>query len=87
MTRSISLPLLVVIALASAAIGGAITYVVVPGDDPEARALLARQIELLEAEAAAREEAAERRQGFFSSDPDAFPTTGGQEMAPRFGSD
>lgn len=84
--RSVSLPLVVVIALASAVIGGTITYVVVPTDDPEARALLARQVELLEAEAAAWDAAADRRQDFFSSDPDAFPTTGGQEMAPRFGS-
>ncbi|ELT46635.1 DUF2749 domain-containing protein [Brucella intermedia] len=84
---SISLPLVVVIAFASAAIGGGITYAVVPKDDSEARALLARQVELLEAEAAEREAAAERRQDFFSTDPDAFPTTGGQEMAPRFGSD
>lgn len=84
---SVSLPLVLAIALASAVVGGAITYVAVPSDDPEARALLARQVELLEQEAAAREAATERRQDFFGADPDNFPTSGGQEMAPRFATD
>ena len=82
---TISLPLVVVIALLSAVAGSALTYVVMPTDDPETRALLARQVELLEQEAAARQAAAERRQDFFGSNPDNYPTSGGQEMAPRFG--
>lgn len=81
---NVSLPLVLAIALVSAIVGATITYVVVPSDDPEARALLARQVELLEQEAAARQAAAERRQDFFGSNADDFPTSGGQEMAPRF---
>jgi hypothetical protein len=59
--------------------------VFIPNADPEMKALLERQVELAEQEAAAREEAAERAKDFFNANPDDYPTSGGQQMAPRWG--
>lgn len=80
----IKLPIVIVIALVSAIAGGVISYVVIPNTDPEMKALLARQVELAEEEAAARKAAQEKAGDFFKSNPDDYPTSGGQQMAPRF---
>ena len=80
----VKLPVVIVIALLSAVAGGALSYVVIPNTDPEMKALLARQVELAEEEAAARKAAQEKAGDFFKSNPDDYPTSGGQKMAPRF---
>ena len=83
MNVTVKLPLVIVIALISALAGGAISYVFVPSSDPEMKALLARQVELAEQEAAARQEAIERAQEALSADPQNYPTSGGREMEIR----
>ncbi|KKB07161.1 hypothetical protein VE25_19185 [Devosia geojensis] len=82
---TLKLPIVVVIAIVAALVGGAASYVFFPNADPETKALLQRQVELAEQEAAAREEAAERAKDFFNANPDDYPTSGGQQMAPRWG--
>lgn len=57
----VKLPIVIAIALISAVAGGAIAYVVIPNTDPEMKALLARQVELAEEEAAARKAAGKGR--------------------------
>ncbi|WP_404406903.1 hypothetical protein [Pelagibacterium halotolerans] len=81
---TVKLPIVIVIAILSALAGGAISYVFVPNTDPEMKALLARQVELAEQEAAARQEAAERGEQFFGTEGAELPTSGGQQMAPRW---
>jgi hypothetical protein len=80
---TIKLPLVIVIALVSALAGGAISYVFIPATDPDVKALLERQVELAEQEAAARQEAIERAQRALSADPENYPTSGGREMEIR----
>lgn len=80
----VKLPLVIVIAIVSAVAGGAVSYVAIPNTDPDTKALLARQVQLAEEEAAARKEAREKAGSFFNSNPDDYPTSGGQKMAPRF---
>jgi Ti type entry exclusion protein TrbK len=82
---TLKLPIVVVIAIVAALAGGAASYVFIPNTDPETKALLERQVELAEQEAAAREEAAEPAKDFFNANPDDYPTAGGQQMAPRWG--
>ena len=82
---TLKLPIVVVIAIVAALAGGAASYVFIPNTDPEVKALLQRQVELAEQEAAAREEAAERAKDFFNANPNDYPTSGGQQMAPRWG--
>ena len=82
---TLKLPIVVVIAIAAALAGGVASYVFIPNTDPEVKALLQRQVELAEQEAAARKEAAERAKDFFNANPDDYPTSGGQQMAPRWG--
>ncbi len=82
---TLKLPIVVVIAFVAAVAGGAASYMFIPNIDPETKALLQRQVELAEQEAAAREEAAERANDFFNANPDDYPTSGGQQMAPRWG--
>lgn len=65
--QSIKLPFVIVIALASALAGGAISYVFVPTSDPELKALLQRQLELAEQDAAGRQKSAEDAKDFFGS--------------------
>lgn len=81
----VKLPVIIVIAIVSALAGGTISYVAIPNTDPELKALLARQVELAEEEAAARKDAQDKARSFFNSNPDDYPTSGGQKMAPRFG--
>lgn len=80
---TVKLPLVIVIALVAALAGGAISYVFIPATDPEVKALLQRQVELAEEEAAARQEAIERAQRAMSADPKNYPTSGGREMELR----
>ncbi len=80
----VKLPTVILIALLSAIAGGAISYVAIPNSDPEVRALLARQVALAEEEAAARAAAIEGTRKLLKSNPDDYPTTGGQKMAPRW---
>lgn len=80
---TVKLPIVIAIAIIAALAGGAISYVFVPNANLEVRALLERQVELAEQERANREAAAERAQDFFSSNPDNYPTSGGQEMQIR----
>ncbi|CAG1010951.1 hypothetical protein BURK2_04145 [Burkholderiales bacterium] len=82
---TLKLPVVIAIAIVAALAGGAASYVFIPNADPEMKALLDRQVELAEQEAAAREEAAERTKDFFHANPDDYPTSGGQQMAPRWG--
>jgi hypothetical protein len=63
--QSVRLPFVIVIALASALAGGAISYLFVPKSDPELKALLQRQLELAEQDAADRRKSAEEAKGFF----------------------
>ena len=63
--QSVRLPFVIVIALASALAGGTISYVFVPSSDPELKALLRRQLELAEQDAADRQKSAEEAKGFF----------------------
>lgn len=56
---TIKLPFVIMIAFLAALAGGAVSYVMIPSTDPEMKALLERQVELAEQEAAAREEAME----------------------------
>jgi hypothetical protein len=78
----IKLPIVVFVALISAALGGAITYVVVPKDDPEMRALIERQIELAEQEAAERERAREAAQEW--SQPTGIEPGAAQDFRPEW---
>ncbi|MFK4259376.1 DUF2749 domain-containing protein [Agrobacterium tumefaciens] len=80
----VKLPIVILVALLSAVVGGAVSYVAIPATDPEMKALLARQVALAEEEAAARAAAAERTRKLMNSNPDNYPTTGGQKMAPRW---
>ena len=82
---TLKLPIVVVIAIVAALAGGAASYVFIPNTDPEVKALLQRQVELAEQESAGREAAAERAKDFFNANPDDYPTSGGQQMAPRWG--
>ena len=82
---TLKLPIVIAIAIVAAIAGGAASYVFIPNADPEMKALLERQVELAEQEAAAREEAAERAKDFFNANPDDYPTSGGQQIAPRWG--
>jgi DNA-binding NtrC family response regulator len=79
---TVKLPIFVFVALISAAIGGAITYVVVPKDDPEMRALVERQIELAEREAAERERAREAAKEW--SQPTGIEPGAGQDFRPEW---
>ena len=79
---TLKLPIVVVIAIVAALAGGAASYVFIPSTDPEVKALLQRQAEQ---EAAGREAAAERAKDFFNANPDDYPTSGGQQIAPRWG--
>ena len=81
---TLKLPIVVVIAIVAALAGGAASYVFIPNTDPEVKALLQRQVELAEQEAAGREAAAERAKDFFNANPDDYPTSGGQQIAPRW---
>lgn len=65
--QSVKLPIVIVIALASAVAGGTISYVFVPRSDPELKALLQRQLELAEQDATGRQKSAEDAKGFFGS--------------------
>lgn len=82
--KQVKLPIVVLIAFASAVSGGVISYVAIPNSDPEVKALLARQVALAEEEAAARAAAIEGTRKLLNSNPDDYPTTGGQKMAPRW---
>ena len=79
-----TLKLPIVIAIVAALAGGVASYAFIPNTDPEVKALLQRQVELAEQEAAAREEAAERAKDFFNANPNDYPTSGGQQIAPRW---
>lgn len=78
----VKLPIVILIALASAALGGAITYVAVPHDDSEMRALVERQIELAEQEAAERERAREAAQEW--SQPTGIEPGAGRDFRPEW---
>lgn len=80
----VKLPIVVLVALLSAVAGGAVSYVAIPNTDPEVKALLARQVALAEEEAAARKAAAEGTRNLMNSNPEDYPTSGGQKMAPRW---
>lgn len=79
----IKLPIVILIALVSAVSGGLVSYVAIPNTDPETKALLKRQVTLLEEEAKAREDAKERSKKFFDTS-ETPPTSGGQQMRPRW---
>ena len=83
--QTIKLPIVIAVVLLAAIAGGVVSYVFFPTADPEMKALLQRQVELAEQEAAGREAAAERAKDFFNANPDDYPTSGGQQMAPRWG--
>ncbi|SCX23015.1 hypothetical protein DSM25558_3274 [Agrobacterium sp. DSM 25558] len=80
----VKLPVVILVALLSAVAGGAMSYVAFPTADPEMKALLARHVALAEEEAAARAITNERTRKLMNSNPDDYPTTGGQKMAPRW---
>lgn len=80
----VKLPIVILVALLSAVAGGAISYVAIPTADPEMKALLTRQVALAEEEAAARAAAVEGTRKLLNSNPEDYPTTGGQKMAPRW---
>lgn len=81
---TVRLPIILLIVLVSAMAGATISYVFIPNADPEMKALLKRQAELAEEKAAARRRGTEATKRMLSSDPEQYPTSGGQRMKPRW---
>ena len=65
--QTIKLPIVMAVVLLAAIAGGVVSYVFFPSADPEMKALLQRQVELTEQEAAERERAAQATREFFDS--------------------
>ena len=78
----VKLPIVICFAFVSTALGGAIIYVAVPKNDSEIRALLERQIELAEQEAAERERA--REEALRWSQPTGIEPGAGQDFRPEW---
>ena len=68
--QTIKLPIVMAVVLLAAIAGGVVSYVFFPSADPEMKALLQRQVELAEQEAAERERAAQATREFFDADSD-----------------
>ena len=68
--QTVKLPIVIAAVLLAAVAGGVVSYVFVPSTDPEMKALLQRQVELAEQDAAEKERAAQATREFFDSDSD-----------------
>lgn len=75
-------PFVVIIALVAALAGGVVTYLAVSTTDSEMRALLERQVELAEQEAAERERAREAAESW--SQPTGVQPGAGQDFRPEW---
>jgi len=80
--KMVKLPLVIVIALVAALVGGVVTYLAVSTTDPEMRALLERQVELAEQETAERQRARAAAESW--SQPTGVQPGAGQDFRPEW---
>ena len=89
--QTIKLPIVIAVVLLAAIAGGVVSYVFFPTADPEMKALLQRQVELAEQDAAEKERAAQATREFFDSDSeparsvrDQFRSTDSKPFEPEW---